>query len=74
MEKNILKEFKVRFPDLYSKMTNWSDAGKDKIKLRFSNRQTLIFTYKDDLFWGLETTEKNQDVLKLTIFKKEREV
>lgn len=57
IQKEILKQFEVYFPDIAKQMKTWFPNGKHSVRIRIANGREFIFTYNGEEDWMLETAD-----------------
>ena len=52
---NVFTVFKDKFGEISSRVTAWFPSGKDCVRIRFADRNELMFTYHSEKDWCLES-------------------
>lgn len=51
----VFKKFKVYFPSYANQSEVWFPCGRNAVRIRLKSKFELVFTYKNDQNWSLET-------------------
>lgn len=52
---NILTAFTDKFGEMSCLITAWFPSGKDCVRIRFADKNEIMFTYHSDKDWCLES-------------------
>lgn len=53
--RRLKEKFCQMFPHLGAKVVRWGKSGNDSVKLDLMDGRAIVFTYKNDSMWRLET-------------------
>lgn len=57
VQKEILKQFGMYFPDIARQLKTWFPNEKHSVRIRTTNDREFIFTYNGEKDWILETAD-----------------